>query len=155
MQSDIAPRSLGETCTRHHQINRHVENQGADRGDGRGVQSVEPRATHRDRVAGPRQSRTEKQRVPDGLAGIDGTAASAPGDAKGAEQDQHEADLFCCRKRLMQQDRGEKRDRERHDPGEERARMRCGSEHQARVREQDGGTAAEHDRRQSDPAEAF
>ena len=54
----------------------------------------------------------------------------------------------------MQDGRGKKRHRQRHDPGKQSACMRCGREHQARIREQHGGAAAEHDRREPNPAEA-
>ena len=87
--------------------------------------------------------------------GIDRAAAGAPRNTEHAEQDQDEADLFRSRERLVQHDRRKKRDRQRHDAGKERSRMRGRRKHQARVRKQHGRTAAEHDRRQSDPAEAI
>jgi hypothetical protein len=55
----------------------------------------------------------------------------------------------------VQEDRGKQRHRERHDPREECSRMRGRSKHQTCVREQDRRTAAEHDRRQPDEAEAL
>ena len=90
--------------------------------------------------------------MPDGLPGAY-CAAGAPGDAKNAEQDQHEADLFRVGERLMQDGRCKKRYRQRHYPGKERARMRRRSEQQTCIRQQDRSAAADHDCRQPDPAE--
>src|SRR4051812_28760433 len=83
LKRQILPWSPGETGTRHQKINRHIENQGADGGNARGVQPIEPRAAHCDRVAGPRHGRTKKKRVPDGLPGIE-SRVGAPGNAKDA-----------------------------------------------------------------------
>jgi hypothetical protein len=55
--------------------------------------------------------------------------------------------------RLLQDRRGKQRDRQRHDPGKQRAGMRGGREQQASVCEQDRSAAAKHDRRQPNPAE--
>src|SRR5882757_216570 len=60
LKGQIFPWSPGETGTRHQKIDRHVENQSADGGDARGVQPIESRATHRNRVAGPRRGGAEK-----------------------------------------------------------------------------------------------
>ena len=68
-------------------------------------------------------------------------------------QDQHEAKLFRSRERLMQNGRGKKRYRQRHHPGKQRARMRRRREQQAGIRQQHRRAAADHDRRQPDPAE--
>ena len=88
------------------------------------------------------------------LRGAD-SAAGAGSDAKDAEQDQDKANFFCVDEWLMQDRRRQNRNRQRHHPGKESSRMRRRSEQKASIREQDGGTAAEHDRHQSDPTEAF
>ena len=60
LKSYIAPWSVGETRYPREQIGGNVENQRTDGGDACRVQPIEPRATHRDRVAGPSQARAEK-----------------------------------------------------------------------------------------------
>ena len=60
LKSYIAPWGVGETRYPREQIGGNVENQSTYGGDACRVQPIEPRATHRNRVAGPSQARAEK-----------------------------------------------------------------------------------------------
>ena len=97
---------------------------------------------------------TESWRVSDALRRAE-RFDCAGRDTKHAKQDQDKAELFRRGEWLVQDNGCENRDRQRHHPGKQRSGMRRRREQQAGIGQQHRRAAAEHDRRQADPAEAF
>ena len=80
------------------------------------METIEPRAPHGDRVAGPGQSSREKQDVAYILYGADG-ATRAPDDANSAHHNEDEANPLLGCERLSQYGGSQDRHHQRHHAG--------------------------------------
>jgi hypothetical protein len=117
------------------------------------MQSIKAGLPHRDRIKRPRKPCTEKEAVP-GMLQRSQLSAGAPRDDKDTGQDEREPNLLAGREYLVQERCCEQRHHQRHHTRKKRAGMCCGSKQQARVGEKHRRCPAEHDSRQSDPAES-
>ena len=61
LQRHIEERCLQEACSVNNRVHWQIENQRQDSRNSGGMETIEPRAPHGDRVAGPRQSRTQEK----------------------------------------------------------------------------------------------